>query len=52
MPARIAGANIIRANVIGILDMIAMSKTRSGPLSASWIIPRALAIGIASASDR
>ena len=32
--------------------MIAMSKTRSGPLCAIWTMPRAFAIGIASASAR
>jgi hypothetical protein len=50
--ARIAGANMTRVNVTGILDTIAMSKMRSGPLSASWTMPRALAIGTASASAR
>ena len=51
MPARIYGANIIRANVTGTFGMMAMSKTRSGPPSAIWI--RAFVIGIApSASAR
>ncbi len=52
MVARIYGANMTRANVTGIFDMIAMSKILSGPLSASWTMPRALAIRIASASVR
>ena len=50
--ARIAGANMTRANVTGTFDMMAMSKTRSGPPSASWTMPRAFAIGIASTSAR
>jgi len=32
----------------GIFDMIAMPEIRSGPLMVIWIMPRALAIGIAS----
>lgn len=50
--ARIAGANMTRANVTGTFDMIAMSKTRSGPLSVIWTMPRAFAIGTASSSAR
>jgi hypothetical protein len=37
-----------RLNVTGIFDMIAMPAVRSGPLMVSWIMPRALAIGIAA----
>ena len=50
--ARIPGANMTRANVTGTFDTIAISKTRSGPLIANWMMPRVIAIGIASARAR
>jgi len=52
MVARISGANMTRVNVTGIFEMIAISKIRSGPLRAIWMMPRAFAIGITSASTR
>ncbi len=46
--ARITGANMTRVNATGTFDMIAMSKTCSGPLSIGWTMPRTFGIGIAS----